>query len=296
MVKDPISLNKALAWNGVAFNIPEAWGIDSLDLTHVMISENGSPRAEIKWTESSPSIPFEKQFKSFMVRSQKLLKIIIHENPPPSFFAPSVPSFKFFFFSWKSPSSKGVGTLIFCTHCRRLTLIRFFPQNAFLLNSSPHLMLASFMDHPVTDRVSWRLFGMAFSTPVQFKLSGYSLKPGYFFFKFLNHKIHLTVFSWGPASFLLSTSTLAEFARERVPELDGFPQAGTCDRGDYLEWSFRRGPFKNSGRLPFFFSRSRFILFRICHDRQNNRIYGVKTDSPRAFEIDLMKGSIIGDG
>ena len=296
MVNDPIPLNKAIAWNGVAFNIPEAWEIDSLDLTHLMISENGSPRAEIKWTESPPSISFEKQFKSVMVRSQKLLNIKIHEQPAPSFFVHSLSSFNFFFFSWEGPSLKGVGVLIFCTHCRRLTLIRFFSSDAFLLNSSPHLMLASFMDHPVTGGVSWQLFGMAFSTPVQFTLSDYSLKPGYFFFKFLHRKIRLMVSSWGPASFLLSQKTPGEFAKERFPELNGSPKEGTCDRGNYLEWSFRQGPFKNSGRLPFFFSHSRFILFRICHDRQNNRIYGVKIDSPRAFEIDLMKGSIIGDG
>lgn len=291
---DTIPLSKAVAWNGTTFKIPDAWEIDSLDLTHVMISENGFPRIEIKWTESSPSIPFEKQFRNFMVRSQKLLKIIIHEQPTPAFFLHLNSSFDFFFFSWEDTSSKGIGTLIFCRHCRRLTLIRFFSLYRFLINSSAHGVLASFTDHPVNNRVSWQLFGMAFSTPENFRLSDYSLKPGYFSFQFLSQNIRLTVLSWGPASFLLREKSLAEFAGERLPELTGFAIAGTCDRGNYLEWSFRQGLFKNAGRLPFLSSYSRFILFRISHDKRNNRIYGVKIDSPRAFEIDLMKGSILG--
>lgn len=291
---DNIPLNKAVAWNGTAFKIPDAWEIDSLDLTHLMISENGSPRAEIKWTESSPSIPFEKQFRTFMARSQKLLKIIIHEQSTPPFFLHPKPHFDFFFFSWENTSSKGVGTLIFCRHCRRLTLIRFFSLDRLLPASSAHGVLASFTDHPVTGRVSWQLFGMAFSIPENFRLSDYSLKPGYFSFQFLSQNIHLTVLSWGPASFLLAEKTLAEFAGERLPELTGLAVTGTCDRGNYLEWSFRQGLFKNAGRLPFLSSYSRFILFRIGQDKQNNRIYGVKIDSPRAFEIDLMKGSILG--
>jgi hypothetical protein len=229
-----------------------------------------------------------------MARSQKLLKIIIHEEPTPHFFLHSNPGFDFFFFSWENTSSKGVGTLIFCNHCRRLTLIRFFPFDRFLINSSAHGVLASFTDHPVTGRVSWQLFGMAFSTPENFRLSDYSLKPGYFSFQFLSQNIHLTVLSWGPALFLLAEKTLGEFAGERIPGLTGLAVAGTCDRGNYLEWSFRQGLFKNAGRLPFLSSYSRFILFRIGYDEQNNRIYGVKIDSPRAFEIDLMKGSILG--
>ena len=294
MLNDPIHLNKPIAWNGIAFKIPESWEIDSLDNTHLIVSENGSPRAEIKWTESHQSFTLEKHLKKFISRSQKLLNIKIHEQPSPPFFSHSIPGFKFFFFSWESPSSKGDGTLIFCTHCQRLTLFRFFFDSCLILNSSLHLILSSFTDHPVTEQVPWQLFGMAFSTPMHFTLSDYSFKPGCFIIGFEYGKIHMTISSWGPASFLLSGKTPAEFAKERLPELNGFATAGTCDRGEYLEWSYRRGPFKNAGILPFFSLYSRFILFRICQDTENNRIYGVKIDSPKMFEIDLMKGSIIG--
>jgi len=294
MGKNSLSLKTFIAWNGVSFNIPDTWEVESLDYTHLMAGENGSPRAEIKWAESPPSVPFERHFKNFTAQSRKLLNIKIHEQPAPHFFAPSHPFFEFFFFSWESPGSKGIGTLIFCTRCRRLTLIRFFSQDVFLLNSFPHLVLASFMDHPATNQVSWSVFGLAFSTPAEFRLADYSLKPGYFFFKFLHRSIRLTVSSWGPASFLLSQKTPAEFAKERLPGLSGAAKEGTCDRGNYLEWSFRREPFKNAGRLPFFSRYSRFVLFRICRDMSCNRLYGVEIDSPGGFETGLMKGSILG--
>nr|NJM01236.1 hypothetical protein [Desulfobacula sp.] len=260
MVKDGPGLNKLIAWNGVSFNIPVTWELESLDDTHLMAGENGSPRVEIKWAESPRSISFEKQFKSVTARSQKLLNIIIHEQPGPPFFSSPVPFFKFFFFSWEGSGSKGMGALIFCTRCRRLTLIRFFFHGAFSPESIPSLVLASFTDHPVAGRVSWRVFGMAFSTPAEFRLSDYSFKPGYFFFTFLHRNIRLTVSSWGPASFLLSRKTPAEFAKERLPGLSGAAKEGACGLGSFLEWSFRREPFKNAGRLPFFSRYSRFIL------------------------------------
>ena len=293
MLPDHGCVKKQLAWNRIAFKIPESWEIESLDYTHLIVSEDGNPKIEIKWTESPKSFTLEKHLKKIISRSQKLLNIKIRKQSTPDFFLHSLPGFDFFFFSWESPSSKGAGTLIFCSHCRRVTLIRFFSNLDLTPNSIPHLVLTSFTDHPLTGHVPWHLFGMEFSTPMQFTLSDYSFKPGYFFVKLLYHKIHLTVLSWGPASFLLSGKTLPEFAKDWVPGLKGFATAETSDRGSYLEWSYRQGPFKNAGSLPFFSRYMRFTLFRLLQDTQNNRIYGVKIDSPETFEIELMKGTII---
>ncbi len=105
----------------------------------------------------------------------------------------------------------------------------------------------------------------------------------------------ITFFSWGPASFLIAKKSLAQFAKQRLPQLKGLAKADVCIRGNYLEWSYRHGRFKNSERIPFLNKFSRFTIFRICHDKQNNRILGILIDSDKRTGHDLIRGSIIED-
>lgn len=290
------SLTQNIAWNGICLKIPKTWEIDSLDTDYLLIGEDGSPMTEIKWTEAPKQFTLEKYLKQFIRRSQKLLNIKIHELPTPGSFSYPGHDFEFFFFSWESNASIGNGALIFCSLCKRLTLIRFFPESGRSSKTLPDLILASFTDHPITDQTHWQMFGFNFLIPRSFHLLEYSFKPGSFILKFEHKKTLLTFFSWGPALFLLSKTSLPEFAVTRLPQLKGFATAGSCIRGNYLEWSFRCERFKNAGILPFLKQYALFSLFRICHDTQNNRIFGILVDSPVKFEHDLIKWSMIGDG
>ena len=295
MLREEKQLSKNIAWNGISLKIPLTWEIDSLDATHMLIGEDGLSRIEIKWTDAPKKFTLEKYLKRFISQSQKILNIKIHELPSPRSFSHPAKSFEFFFFSWESVSSTGNGTLIFCALCKRLTIIRFFSDSQILLNSLPALILTSFSDHPVADRTHWQLFGLNFTIPRSFGLIEYSFKPGYYVIHFKYKNTNLTFFSWGPASFLLSKTSLAEFATKRLPQMKGFAKAGVCLRGEYVEWSYRHGRFKNADVLPFLSRYSLFTVCRVCHDKKNNRILGIMVDSTKKYEHDLIKGSMIGE-
>ena len=66
MLPDHGCVKKQLAWNRIAFKIPEAWEIESLDYTHLIVSEDGNPKIEIKWTEQ--------------IRSKDLKQILKYKN------------------------------------------------------------------------------------------------------------------------------------------------------------------------------------------------------------------------
>ncbi|NOX32255.1 MAG: hypothetical protein GXP56_00750 [Deltaproteobacteria bacterium] len=295
MLKKVEQLPENIAWNGISFKIPLAWEIDSLDACHMLIGEDGQPRVEFKWTEAPRKFTLEKYLKKFISQSQRMLDIKIHELSWPKSFSHPVKNFEFFFFSWESLSSSGYGTLIFCTQCKRLTMIRFFADSKILSDSLPGLILTSFTDHPVTDHAHWQMFGMNFSVPWSFKLVDYSFKPGCYIVNFKHDRTTLKIFSWGPALFLLSKTNLEKFAAARLPGLKGFTQKGDCLRGNYLEWSYRQGRFKNADALPFLKRHSLFRIFRICHDEKANRIFGVQVDSPKEYGHDLIKRSMIGE-
>ncbi|MCP4672962.1 MAG: hypothetical protein GY857_16850 [Desulfobacula sp.] len=289
-------LKKKIAWNAISFQVPSAWEIDSLDATHIIIGDDGTPELEIKWTDSPTQFTLEKYLKKFIVQSQRTLNININELPAPkSFFCPDQ-NFEFFFFSWTSASAKGNGTLIFCSLCKRLTMLRFFSDSTISLNSLKALILSSFSDHPAGDEIHWHVFGMQFSTPARFKLIEYSFKPGCYIINFKHKKTILTLFSWGPARFLLENKDLTEFAKIRLPQLQGFAKTGTCRFGSYLEWSYNHGLFKNAQIIPLINRYNYYSLFRISNNRQNNRILGIMIDGPQKKDnYDIIERSIIYD-
>lgn len=291
MLTSEDELIKTIAWNGISLKVPLTWEVDSLDADHLLIGEKGVARIELKWTEAPKQFTLEKYLKKFISRTQKRLNIKICELPAPGLFSHPATHFEFFFFSWESPSSRGNGTLIFCSLCKRLTLIRFFSDARISINSWPALILFSFNDHPVSDHTLWQVFGLKFSSPKIFCLAEYSFKPGGYILMLKHKKTLLTFFSWGPAEFLLSDKSLSQFAVQRLPQLKGFGTAGVWARGNTLEWSYRHGRFKNAEILPLFSHFSWFTVFRICHDQENNRLLGIMADSPDRFEHELIQGA-----
>ena len=296
MLKQNNDLQKSIAWNEIVLKVPSAWEIDSLDTTHILIGKDGTPKLEIKWTDSPKQFTLEKYLKRFIAQSQRTLNIKILELPAPESFLHPNNNFKFFFFSWESASSNGNGTLIFCSCCKKLTMIRFFSTSKISFNSLKDLILSSFCDHPTGNETDWQLFGLNFSTPQNFKLLEYSFKPGCYIINFKHKKTILTIFSWGPALFLLEEASLSEFATTRLPKLQGFATTGVCSLGNYLEWSYSHGLFKNAAILPLFNRYKFYTLFRICNNTPDNRIFGIMMDAPeKQFNRDIIKRSIIGD-
>lgn len=287
-------LQKRFAWNGVSLRLPMTWEIESLDKSHVIIGEDTQPRMEIKWTGSPKKFTLEKYLKNFITQTQKKLKIKIYERPTPDFFNPITQNLEFFFFSWESASSSGRGSLVFCSHCKKLSLIRFFSKSKTDILQNP--ILLSYKDHSNDGHNYWQVFGLHFSTPNRFRMTDYSFKPGCYILDFDHKKTRLTIYSWGPASFLLSKTNITAFATQRLTQLQGFAKSGVCKYGNYFQWNYRPGILKkNAHLLPILDRYSRYIIFRICQEKINNRIIGIMVDSREKFEHGLIKESIIGD-
>ncbi len=286
---------KPLAWNGIVLKIPVTWEVESLDAGHMIIGDQGQAKTEIKWAEAPKKFILAKYLKKFISRSQKQLGIKIHEQATPESFSHLKAYFEFFFFSWESDTSTGDGTLIFCNHCKRLTMIRFFSKSSGLSKALQTSIIQSFDDHPEKNQTLWQVFGLNFPTPSHFKLQEFSFKPGRYGINFKYKKTKLDIFSWGPAEFLLSKQTLSEFAFQQFPQIIGFAKTGFCSHGSYLEWAFKKPRFKNAQMIPLLSHFALFNIFRICHDPEFNRIFGVMVESGKQFEHHIIKGSMLGD-
>ncbi|WP_153307501.1 hypothetical protein [Desulfospira joergensenii] len=275
--------------------IPGSWEVERLDQTYMLIGEEESPKLEIKWTVSPRRFTLETYLKDFTARTQKQLDIQIKEEAFPPLFSHPQGRFEFFFFSWQGGGAEGKGVVLFCNQCKKLSLVRFFSGISFSSNSLADRILQSYSDHPGGELSRWTIFGMDFSIPSAYALTDYRFQPGSFSMTFSSQKTSLTVFSWGPASFLLSKIDLNGFARQRLPRLKGLALTGECRRGSFLEWAFTEEPFTGAGRLPIFNRYSRPTVFRICRDRKDNRIFGILAQSFQQFEHGLIRESFLGD-
>lgn len=289
----PIPIEKTIAWNKAVVKIPNDWEVDSLSEDHILIGLDSKPRLEIKWSESPKRFTLERFIKKFVKQAQRELDIQIFEQPSQSDFSDSHHHFNFFFFTWNATAAKGIGVLVFCNNCKRLTLFRFFNTNHF--DAVSKTILHSFGDHSVDGKTHWAVFGLKVDAPDSFKIKDFSFKPGFFTLHLKDKKDSLIFYNWGPASFLLSQEDLTAFALNRLNELKGLAQTGVCERGSYLEWTFKKEKFKNAVLVPVFKNLLDFVIFRICHDTQKNRIIGLWFQSPTAYNHDLIRGSILGD-
>jgi hypothetical protein len=284
--RSPASSFKTIAWNGISLAVPEAWDLGAMGMNHLLFGENREPILEVTWTEGSARGSLEKQMKRFTSRVRKRLGITVFPLGIPFHPAKNGSPVTVAGFSWKSASSHGRGGLVLCHRCRRISMLRFFDRCQPLSESLVLTIVGSYEDGCDKDGCSWQLFGLTLSTPDGFRLDRYSFQPGAFSMAFRGRGQAMTVYSWGPASFLLLKGGLAEFARQRVdlPDKAFLPEEGAT--GASLVWEWQRFPWN------FGFLQS-YERFRICHDRPINRILGLQLASNSRDGLKKMEGSIV---
>ncbi len=277
---------KTIAWNGISLAVPEEWDLGAMGLNHLLFGENREPSLEVTWTEGSARGSLEKQMKRFTSRVRKRLGITVSPLRIP--FSPVNPGSPVTVagFSWKTATCWGRGGLVLCNRCRRISMLRFFDRWHPLSDSLVSTIVGSYEDGCGKEGCSWQLFGLGLSTPGGFRLGRYSFRPGAFSMAFKGRGQGMTVYSWGPASFLLLKGGLAEFARQRIDLPDKAPLQGEGETGSSLVWEWQRFPW-NFGLLQS------YERFRICHDRTINRILGLKLVSNSREGRKKMEGSII---
>ncbi len=278
-------LNKNIAWNGISLDLPMAWDFVNLGYDHLLMGENNEPVFEISWTRKPLRGSLETQMERFSSRVQKRLGITVHPLSAPLTWAKSDLKMTIAGFSWESVSSRGKGLLISCNSCQRISMLRFFAHSKTITDSLMESVVRSYHDSCGRKGIDWKLFGLNLSTPEGFRLLNYSFRPGSFMMAFKAKGQGLTVYSWGPASFLLLKDELEDFARKRVSLPDLMPMSEECNGGDSLVWEWRGFPWP----LGFWQRNERF---RIFHDKGIDRIIGLKSISNTRDGWKIMEGSI----
>lgn len=292
---------KKVAWNGICLEVPGDWNIVTLGHDHFLMGKNNDPVLEITWTRKPLPGGLDSQMERFSVSVQKRLGITVRPLELP--FIPQTPiprtpdqtnclKMTMAGFFWESASSRGRGALLMCSQCRIIAMLRFFSPCKNLSDSLMERIVLSFDDQCDKKRIDWNLFGLDLSIPEEFTLLNHRFRPGSFMITFKARAERLTVYSWGPASFLLpdggpgaepdtepcaefnagARDRLKKFAQKRLTLPHTLPLFGQCDQGSFLIWEWPKPPWFLSFFKPY-------EVFRIVHNRKKNRILGVKFTS-----------------
>ncbi|THB77099.1 MAG: hypothetical protein D3926_16220 [Desulfobacteraceae bacterium] len=282
-------LSKTLAWNGVFLQVPEAWEISGIERNHMIVSQEDLPKIELTWMQKPSRAPLEKVVKRFIAVSQKQLGITITEQAAREGTQSPHPTMDLFFFEWTDGNRTGNGVLIHCNHCHRLTILRIYSRVNWISPSLYSSILDSFRDHFESEETRWSVFGLKLSLPESMDLKSFAFNPGYFRLDFTQQKSRITLYSWGPATFLLSGESLESFVRKHIQLPDhGLLKPMDSDFPE-LFWEFHP-PLLPGHSLPFKLNRpDRLTLCRVTHDKPANRILGILIEAPGPLAHDLLK-------
>ncbi len=151
-------------------------------------------------------------------------------------------------------------------------------------------IIQSYLDHSESMNTDWIIFGMEFSIPSYFQLKNFSFNPGVFEIGFKGKKTLLRLYSWGPASFLLSQKDLEKFARGRLTLPQKVTLYGNSNQGKFFQWEFQNPLFGKVQTPQHLAWMKKYNIFRVCHDDEKNRILGAFIESSKTYEHHLIQG------
>jgi hypothetical protein len=148
-------------------------------------------------------------------------------------------------------------------------------------------MLKSLQDHRNDDQTAWTVFDIHALLPKAFQLNHYRFIPGNYELEFSNGFQIVKLFRWAPASVFLSQADLSQFAANALE----------LKRESLVTTSFLEHPAEEwrsntiagwHNWLYRFKRKPAFHWLRVWHVLEKNRILGIRLDSKKPFDTDMV--------
>lgn len=269
----------ATAWNGVALHHPATWEVGRLDRDQLFWSAGSKAALEIRWALHKGRFDPKRQFKRFARQARR--KGLPQPEPwqVPETWRVALAQFTVSGFRWRRSDEAGSGLLVYCPHCRRLSLIQIHPALADQPQMIPSL-LGSFRDHPDGEDLRVRIFGIRARLPLGSHLTQFRFETGQYRLLWRKDRLRIGLYRWAPAATILARQPLPAFAGDhfqlsaqgRAHSGLGPSNHGGCEAVGGT-WAWHRGPQALSAWLAPRLSR-RFL--RVWHVPAHNCLMGVE--------------------
>jgi hypothetical protein len=279
---------KAIAWNGVRFEVPGNWEPARVGRRHLLLEAEPGPVMEIKWAQAKGRFSGRRRLRALAGQVARkgatFRKTSLSKN-----WRAVAERFEAEGFQWDAGVERAQGVLLYCPVCRTVSLIQFLERpKGGIISREAARVLASFRDHRSDDRVAWALYDIAALLPRHFVLERHRFEAGRFVLEFKGRGRRLTLYRWAPAEVLLQDRSLADFAGTIAGEanLAFRPVASAAHpavEGGDMPPSGRRGNWRMRLGMAW------FRRLRLWHVPARNRILGVRLEGRRPIEQSEMQ-------
>ncbi len=212
-----------IGWMGLTFTVPENW-----DLVHakgnrfdgyLRFEEDGVLRCEIQWTlVSAGRVVLDEQVERYLQSLEQLLRkqgkpITIRRNL--HLVSRRQVKRNVRDFMWEA-GTVGYGMMWFCEECRRALVVQVIGYEHEPVREWAKTVFLSLSDHAGGDWEVWSVYGLRFEAPRGWSLTKSELVPGKLRFIFRQGDYELAIARFGPASVLLKSKRLEDFAVEAL--------------------------------------------------------------------------------
>lgn len=272
------TVRQTTAWNGLALRHPLSWEVVRLDRDQLFWSDGHQAALDIRWEQHKGRFDPKRQFKRFARQARR--KGLPQPEPwtVPETWRTALARFTVVGFRWRRSQEEGCGLLVYCSHCRRLSLLQLHPG----LTDHPRLippLLTTLRDHPEGDEIPLDIFGIRARLPLGSHLDRFRFETGHYRLHWRRGRLRMGLYRWAPAAIVLARQPLSTFfgdqfqpARRR-PAIGLQPlRHGGCEAVG-AAWSWNFGPLPLSAWLATRLPR-RFV--RVWHVPAHNCLMGVE--------------------
>jgi hypothetical protein len=274
---------KAIAWNGVCFEVPGGWEPARVGRRHLLLEAEPGPVMEIKWAQAKGRFSGQRRLRALagMVGRKGAA---FRKTAPSKNWRAVAENFEAEGFQWESGVERAEGVLLYCPVCRTVSLIQFLerPQGGIISRDAVRV-LASFRDHRRDDRVAWALYDIAALLPRHFALERHRFEAGRFVVAFKGRGRRLTLYRWAPAEVLLQNRSLADFAGTIAGEANLVFRPVTGAAHPAVEGG-DPPPSGPGGMWRARLGMAWFRRLRLWHVPARNRIMGIRLEGRRPID------------
>jgi hypothetical protein len=272
------------AWNGIRFQAPAHWDVAGIGPRYLLLASGSVPALEVKWNTVHGHFSPRTQLRRLAAVQGRGVRRQLKPKPLPRQWEALLKKYDSLGFAWQAAAAAGRGVLLFCRQCRTATLIQFVRNPRDEDSPVEQKILASFADHDERAARTWCVFDIRAEIPAAFHLKAYRFEAGEYELTFARRRETLSLYRWSPAAVILSTRSLATFARDRL---------GLCD----MQFSID-APHRAEGVVhPEGFRLGRLLRglnrqaphrrLRLWHENAKNRILAVMAASHRPMDGQL---------
>ncbi len=174
-------------WQGICLRVPGDWNLGRVDgdykSGYARLDDAEIVRAEVEWREGKGAVSLGALVDRYVESLEKKAKknsLQFSVNRRARFLRDKrwLEGSDYEVFTWEA-DYRAYNLARICPECGRIALLRVLTRPQEKLDEVAEEVFRSLEDHPRAGQVFWSLYGLQFSLPPEFKLSGHELKSGH---------------------------------------------------------------------------------------------------------------------